>query len=432
MALFFIASLYAQELPYEEYQLKNGMNVILHVDRSLPLVAVDIWYKVGSKEEAKGRSGFAHLFEHLMFMGTHRLPDNGFDVTMEAYGGWNNAWTMEDATNYYDVGPPNLLPTFLWMEADRMQQLGDAMTQEKLNLQRDVVQNERRQSYEDAPYGVMWLEVPGVMYPPDHPYAHTVIGTHEDLSNATLDDVKGFFATWYVPNNASLVVAGDFDPAVVKPMIEQYFGVLEARPLPERVKPPVPTRPVKPGLTVTDQVSEPQVSWFWHAPERFAAGDAELQLLAALLGGGESSRLQRALVMSGLAQAADVYLMPTALGSQFAIQVTAMEGVPLAEIEEVVAKELARVASEPPSALEMERLKNQFEYEFFAALEPLQERAQLLNEYKAYVGTPGYLTQDIARFRAVNAAGLQATAAKYLQPGLAARIVVTPEAGSAP
>ncbi len=429
--LLLITRLWAQELAYEEYQLSNGLNVILHVDRSLPLVTVDIWYKVGSKEEAKGRSGFAHMFEHLMFMGTTRLPGNGFDVTMEAHGGWNNAWTMEDATNYYDVGPPNLLPMFLWMEADRMQQLGEAMTKEKVDLQREVVRNERRQSYEDSPYGVLWLEVPSMLYPADHPYAHTVIGTHEDLESATLEDVKAFFSTWYVPNNASLVVAGDFDPVAVRPLIEQYFGGIKAGTLPERPVVAPATQVVKASIELTDQVSDPQVSWFWHAPPRFAKDEAELELLASLLGGGESSRLQRALVLSGLAQSADVYLMPTQLGSQFAIQVTVMEGVAVSEVEEVVARELQLAATTLASSGEMERLKNQFEYEYFVGLEPLQARASLLNEYRAYVGTPGYLAQDIARFRAVTPEGIQAAAARYLQPGLAARILVTPESGSA-
>ncbi|HNH46811.1 MAG TPA: pitrilysin family protein, partial [Myxococcota bacterium] len=230
MLLSLLLCAQAQEIPFERYELPNGLQVILHEDHSLPQVVVDIWYQVGSKDEAKGRSGFAHLFEHLMFMGTNRLPGSGFDSTMEAYGGWNNAWTMEDATNYYDVGPANLLPLFLWLEADRMQDLAVAMTQEKVDLQREVVRNERRQSYEDEPYGAAWLEVPRLLYPEGHPYAHTVIGSHEDLQAASLQDVKDFFTAWYVPNNASLVVAGDFNPAEVKPLIERSFGHLPMRP----------------------------------------------------------------------------------------------------------------------------------------------------------------------------------------------------------
>jgi predicted Zn-dependent peptidase len=419
---------HAQDIPFERYELPNGLQVILHEDHSLPQVVVDIWYQVGSKEEAPGRSGFAHLFEHLMFMGTDRLPGSGFDQVMEAYGGANNAWTMEDATNYYEVGPPNLLPTFLWMEADRMEALGKAMTQEKVDLQREVVRNERRQSSEDEPYGVAWLEVPGLMYPAGHPYAHTVIGTHEDLQAASLQDVKDFFATWYVPNNASLVIAGDFDSATIKPIIAQYFSHIPSRPLPARATPAPVTAPQKARVEVPDQVQFPQVNLFWHTPASYAEGDAELQLLAALLGEGESSRLYETLVVGGLAQELTVMQMPTQLGSAFLVSATAMEGVTPERLETVIQKELAKVATTPPTPAEMARLKNQFEYGFLAGLEPLLQRATQLNEYDAYTGSPDYLAKDLARFRGATAEGLQKVAATYLKPELTARVVVVPEA----
>ena len=430
--LFLLASLSgvanAQDIPFERYELPNGLQVILHEDHSLPQVVVDIWYQVGSKEEAPGRSGFAHLFEHLMFMGTDRLPGSGFDQVMEAYGGANNAWTMEDATNYYEVGPPNLLPTFLWMEADRMEALGKAMTQEKVDLQREVVRNERRQSSEDEPYGVAWLEVPGLMYPAGHPYAHTVIGTHEDLQAASLQDVKDFFATWYVPNNASLVIAGDFDSATIKPIVAQYFSHIPSRPLPARAAPAPVTAPQKARVEVPDQVQFPQVNLFWHTPASYAEGDAELQLLAALLGEGESSRLYETLVVGGLAQELTVMQMPTQLGSAFLVSATAMEGVTPERLETVIQKELAKVATTPPTPAEMARLKNQFEYGFLAGLEPLLQRATQLNEYDAYTGSPDYLAKDLARFRGATAEGLQKVAATYLKPELTARVVVVPEA----
>lgn len=427
LSLFFLAS--AQDIPFERYELPNGLQVILHQDHTLPMVVVDLWYGVGSKEEAAGRSGFAHLFEHLMFMGTNRLPDNGFDVSMEAAGGWNNAWTMEDATNYYEVGPPNLLPTFLWMEADRMEQLGQAMTQEKLDLQRDVVRNERRQSYEDQPYGEVWLKLPELLYPAGHPYAHTVIGTHEDLQNATLQDVKDFFATWYVPNNASLVVAGDFDPAEIKPVIAQYFGHIPMRPLPERAAPPVPTAPQVKDLTLEDDVPVPQLNLFFHAPAAYAEGEAELSLVASLLGEGESSRLYRRLVLEGLAQDVVVYNSPTMLGSVFFIQATAMEGVGIDKIEAAIWSELDRLSTETPEAHEMERLKNQFEYAFLVGLEDLQARAEQLNNYDAYTGSPDYLQKDLARYRGATAEGITAVTSSYLTRDKAARVVVVPKDG---
>jgi zinc protease len=418
---------FAQDIPFERYELPNGLQVILHEDHALPQVVVDIWYQVGSKEEPKGRTGFAHLFEHLMFMGTNRLPGSGFDNVMEAYGGSNNAWTMEDATNYYEVGPPNLLSTFLWLEADRMEDLGHAMTQEKLDLQRDVVRNERRQSYEDQPYGVAWLEVPTLLYPPDHPYAHTVIGSHEDLQAASVQDVKDFFATWYVPNNASLVIAGDFDPAQIKPVVERYFGHIPSRPLPARVNPAPVTAPQKARVQVTDQVQFPQIDLFWHTPAAYAEGDAECRLLASLLGEGESSRLYQSLVVGGLAQDVSVDQMPTALGSAFTVSATPMEGVTVEKLEAAILDGMSSLAKVPPTPGEMERLKNQFEYTFLSSLQSLLQRATQLNEYDAYTGSPDYLAKDLARYRAVTAEGLSKAAATWLEPDLAARVVVVPE-----
>lgn len=418
----------AQQIPYERYELPNGLQVILLEDHSLPQVVVDLWYQVGSKDEAPGRSGFAHLFEHLMFMGTRRLPGSGFDEVMEAHGGSNNAWTSEDATNYFEVGPPNLLETFLWLEADRMQELSVAMTQEKVDLQRDVVRNERRQSYEDEPYGVAWLELPPAMYPAGHPYAHSVIGSHEDLQAATLQDVKDFFGTWYVPNNASLVVAGDFRPADVKPMIERYFAPMPARPLPERPAAVSVTAPQKRDVVLTDQVQAPQVNLLWHTPAAYAAGDAELMLVASLLGEGESSRLYRALVLGGLAQEVGVIQMPAYLGSLFLVQITAAPGVPIEKAEEKVREEIAALAAAPPTPEEMERLKNTFEQDFLSNLESLLERAMLLNRYDAYTGSPDYLAKDLARYRGATPQGLSDAAKSWLAAEKAARILVNPEA----
>jgi predicted Zn-dependent peptidase len=417
-----------EAISFQHYALPNGLQVVLHPDRSLPQVVVDVWYRVGSKDEAPGRSGFAHLFEHLMFMGTERLPGNGFDAVMEAYGGSNNAWTMEDATNYHESGPPNLLETFLWMEADRMDGLGRAMTRDKLDLQRDVVRNERRQSYEDQPYGVAWLAMPELLYPKGHPYAHTVIGTHEDLQNASVADVKDFFATWYVPNNASLVVAGDFDPEAVKPMIARYFGAIPARTLPTRPAVLPVTRVQQASVELKDDVQFPQVDYVWHTPAAFSADDAALQLVASLLGDGESSRLYRALVATGLAQEVEVQQMPTQLGSAFVITATAMDGVPLPRLERALRSEVEALADTPPSAEELSRVQAQFELGLLAELEGLLARATRLNQYWAYTGDPGFLSKDLARFREVDAAQLSRVTATYLVPDDAARIVVLPEA----
>ena len=224
MLLAATGRLSAQEVQYEKYELPNGMMVILHEDHRLPVATINLWYYVGGKDEVAGKSGFAHLFEHLMFMGTKRVPGGAFDTIMESGGGWNNATTSEDRTNYFSFGPANLLETLLWLDADRLQDLGRNMNQEKLDKQREVVRNERRQSYEDRPYGKAQLRISKLMFPTGHPYHIPVIGTHQDIVAATVDDVKDFFAKYYVPCNASLVVAGDFQPAEIKPAIARLIG----------------------------------------------------------------------------------------------------------------------------------------------------------------------------------------------------------------
>src|SRR5262245_41834045 len=225
-------------IAFDTFVLENGLPVILHVDRSSPLVAVDVWYHVGSKDEAQGRTGFAHLFEHLMFMGSRNAPYPAFDAIMESWGGHNNGTTSNDRTNYYEIGPRNLLETFLWLEADRLATLPDVITDEELERQRKVVQNERRQSYENRPYGRGELVIPESMYPASHPYHWPTIGSHEDLVAATVDDVRAFFDKFYRPSNASLVIAGDFDPAAARALVDRYFGWQPKRERPQRPRPP--------------------------------------------------------------------------------------------------------------------------------------------------------------------------------------------------
>jgi predicted Zn-dependent peptidase len=430
-ALALLVPAYGQEIPFEQYKLDNGLTVVFHVDKSLPQVVVNTWYKVGSGDEVAHRSGFAHLFEHLMFMGTDRLPGNGIDVTMETNGGWNNAFTFEDGTNYYDVGPSNLVGTFLWIEADRMQALGVSMTQEKLDLQREVVRNERRQNYEDRPYGRIEHAYPAMLFPAGHPYDHSAIGSHEDLVAASVGDVKDFFATWYVPNNAILVVAGDFDPAAVKATIASYFGGIPSRALPARVLPPAPTVPVELAREVPDHVDVPQLDLYWHSAAALSDDDARLSLVADLLGAGESSRLYQKLVVTGKAQ--DLTVLQYGLGRAgfFQIQATAMEGVSVDELRGIIDAELASLAAQGPTEAEMERLRNQKEFGTLAGLQALQDRALTLAQYAAYTGDPGWLAKDLARFRAAKAADLQAVTKKYLTGGTPAKIVVVPEASEA-
>ena len=414
MLLMMAMTAHAQDLsiPHEQYQLDNGLNVILVEDHSLPQVVVNLWYGVGSKDEVAGRTGFAHLFEHLMFMGTTRLPGSGFDDLMEGYGGWNNAWTSEDATDYYEVGPESLASTFLWMEADRMDGLSSAMTQEKLDLQRDVVRNERRQSYENAPYGAIWLELPSAMYPQGHPYAHTVIGSHEDLEAATLQDVVTFFETWYVPNNASLVLAGDIDVEQAKADIEEMFGHLEQKDLPERAQPEMPDRPMKELVEVTDEsVDVPLTMLMWHTPAAFAEGDADLDILSGVMTTGRSSRLYRRLVDGGVAVEVSAAQYSQLHSSLFIIDAKPAEGHTIEEIEAIVLEELVKLSEEGPTDAELERVVNAYEMAFLGNLESLHSRASALNRYHYLTGTPDYLAQDLARYRAVTPDSVAAAAA---------------------
>jgi zinc protease len=403
---------WAQEVPFEQHQLANGLNVILLPDPALPQVVVNLWYDVGSKDEVAGRTGFAHLFEHLMFMGTSRLPGSGFDDRMEAVGGWNNAWTSEDATDYFDVGPAHILPLLLWMEADRMEGLAAAMTAQKVDKQRDVVRNERRQSYEDAPYGEAWIAMPEALYPAGHPYAHSVIGSHADLQAAGVDDVKNFFNTWYVPNNASLVVAGDFDPATVKPLIEQLFGKIPSKTLPARPAPAAVDRPVKALVEVKDQVEQPKTHLLWHTAPAFHAGDAEMDILSQLLSGGMASRLyQRLVEKDNLATEVSAYQMSQKFSSIFLIEALPAEGHTLEEVEAAIMDELSKMAGTGPTAEELERVKNGLEVGFLRELESLHSRATALNRYKFAVGEPGWFTADLARYRSVDAEAIRKAAA---------------------
>jgi zinc protease len=329
------------EVPHEQYVLGNGLAVILAPDHSLPRVEVNIWYRVGSKDEKPGRSGFAHLFEHLMFMGTARVPS--FDVPIEAGGGANNATTSADRTNYFDWGPAAMLETLLWLEADRLESLDEAMNDEKLITQREIVRNERRQNGENRPYGTADLLVNELLYPPGHPNQIDVIGKHEDLVAATVADVTDFFQRFYVPNNASLCVAGDFDPAVTKAAIERYFGDLPAGPEPPRVRVDPVVLDGERRVVLEDKIQFPRLSMVWHSPAYFHPGDAELDLVGDALSNGKASRLYKRLVVEdGSAVDVAAYQASSLLGSQFRVEVYAVPGADLAALEAAVDEELLR------------------------------------------------------------------------------------------
>jgi zinc protease len=411
----------AQDVAYEKFELDNGLTVILHEDHSAPIATVNLWYGVGSKDEPRDRTGFAHLFEHLMFMGTARVPGSGFDDLMEAGGGWNNASTSPDRTNYYSVGPVELLPTLLWLDADRLETLGRDMTQEKLESQRAVVLNEYRQSYENSPYGVAFLASNPLLYPSDHPYHVSTIGYMEHIRAATLGDVQEFFAKWYVPNNASLVVAGDFDPQQVRPLVEQLFGTLPRGNDPVRPAPPPDWRAVRERLgrevrhTVVDTVALPMVWLEWHSPALYTPGDAELDLAAGVLADGPSSRLYRRLVVEeGLAVEVDAGQASGAYGSTFSVQVLTQPQADLERVVAVIDEELARFAAEGPSEAELAQRRAGIERRVLEGLQSLQNKADQLNAYQHHFGEPDSFARDLDRYRQATPAGVRSTVAEVL------------------
>ncbi len=429
------------DIPFTTFTLDNGLKVIFHEDHSVPLVAVNLGYLVGSKDEQEGRTGFAHLFEHLMFMGTARAPRGKFDEWMETEGGWNNAWTSEDRTDYFEVGPSHILPLFLWLEADRLQTLGSQIDTEKLNLQRDVVRNERRQTSEGVPYGAAELRLPELLHPKGHPYHHPVIGSHEDLQAATVADVQQFFSRFYVPRNASLVVAGDFNPKETEILVRRYFGYLPGGALPERPAAaqgrtdPQTFGKAPPPETVTDRVEAPRVIFAWRSPAHFAHGDAELDLLGSILSSGKASELYQSLVYEQQV-AQDVYAAQWSahLESSFVVWATAREGVSVETLEAALKKQLDRVLAEGTTNDAVDRARNGIQMSFLSRLQSVAERASLLNTYQAELGDPGQATRDLARYTEASAASVNATARATLLPErtVILRIVPAPESPTAP
>jgi zinc protease len=411
-------------VPYTRFSLPNGLDVILHEDHTVPSVAVNIWYHVGSAYEKPGRTGFAHLFEHLMFMGSKDVPEGKFDQWLEAAGGDNNASTTTDRTNYYEDVPSNALDLPLFLESDRMGYLVDAMTPAKVDAQREVVKNERRQSYENRPYGLASILLSENLYPPTHPYHWPTIGSMADLGAASYQDVVDFFRTYYLPNNASLVIAGDIDPVKTRQKVEYWFSDIKAG---KRVPPrsvPAAYLTMEKRVVQEDNVQLPRLYMAWLTPAEFAPGDAEMDLLASVLAGGKNSRLYRRLVYDlQIAQDVSAFQASLALCSTFRIIATARSGHALTEIERVIQEEIDRVKREPPSAHELARAVNQYEASFLDRLEDISGEADLLNAYVTTTGNPDYFNEDLSRYRAIDPEALSATADTWLRDD--ARVVLS-------
>lgn len=418
-------------VPYTEFTLANGLHVILHEDHSVPVVAVNLWYHVGSANEKPGRTGFAHLFEHLMFEGSKHVPEGSFDKWLEAAGGSNNGSTANDRTNYIIDVPSSALELALFLESDRMGYLLDTMTPKTLDGQRDVVKNERRQSYENAPYGRAYLALPALLFPKGHPYSWTPIGSMEDLSAATFDDVVQFFKTYYVPNNASLVVAGAIDAADAKRLVEKWFGgVARGADVPPLGVPPVRLAGVT-RETMTDRVQLSKLFLAWHTPARLAPADATMDLVAAVLSGGRSSRLYRRLVYDmEIAQDVSAYQQSQSLGSVFQVEVTARAGQKIEDVLKVVDEEIDKLRTEVVPGRELTRALNQTEASFYRGMERVggfYGKANQLNQYYTFTGLPDFFASDLARYRAVSATDLQSAVRRFLPRDRRVELIVLPE-----
>ncbi len=416
----------APEIPYTSFKLSNGLNVILSEDHTAPVVGVDVLYDVGSKDERPGRTGFAHLFEHLMFEGSEHVEKGEGDRLIEADGGSSNGGTRPDATEYWEQVPKNSLEQMLYLESDRMGYLLPTLDQAKLDNQRDVVRNERRQNYEMRPYGLAMKSLLENLWDPQFPYHWEPIGSHEDLVAATLADVKEFFRRYYGPNDATLAIAGDIDPQVAKAMAQKWFGDIPAGPKVEHKYPtPVPLAQEK-RVTLEDNVQLPRLYIAWQTPKVFAPGDAALDMLGQVLTDGKSARLVKRMVMDEqIAQQVMAGQESQALAGMFVLVATPKPGQSLARLEKEIDEELAKIAREAPNQGELERARNKIEAEAIFALEPVggfSGRAAVLNSYYLRTGDPGYFPKDLARYRAVTAEDLRAAAAQYLRKD--ARVVL--------
>jgi zinc protease len=427
----------AFEIPFEKYTLPNGLEVILHRDPTLPKVAVNLWYHVGPANEPKGRSGFAHLFEHLMFEGS-KFAGKDFDVLLESAGGTNmNGTTSFDRTNYFETVPSEQLPLALWLESDRMGFMIDTLTKERLDVQRGVVLNERRQSYENRPYGPSELAMYDRFFPEGHPYHGNVIGSIADLERATMADVRDFFAAYYAPSNATLALAGDIDPEATKKLVEQYFGTLPKHPKPERPAYATPPLAAAERLKIEEPVSLAKVTMAWIAPPAFNPDEAAIELGTHVLGSGKASRLYRDLVVTGLAASVDAWLDDNELASIVGVDAMVSSGVPVEKVEQALDKSLKRLASDGPTPSELERAKKGIFVDLASSLQLLNSgggeggRAGVLQQLNHYLGDPGRLPAEMQHLAAVQPSEVQMAMQKHLDLQHRLTVITVPKAAEA-
>jgi zinc protease len=416
------------KLSFTKHTLANGLDVLLHEDHACPIVAVNLWYHVGSKNETPGRTGFAHLFEHLMFEGSQH-HDRGYFQPLQGAGATLNGSTNGDRTNYWEVVPSNALELALWMESDRMGFLLPALTEAKFTNQRDVVLNERRQNYENRPYGLAGMAVLSALFPPEHPYHWVTIGEIADLHAARLEDVHAFFRRYYHPANASIALAGDIDPEQALALVSAYFEPIDAG---ERVAPVVAAAALsgETRILLEDRVELPRLYMSWLTPAMFADGDADLDLAADLLANGKTSRLYRRLVFDERI-ATDVSASQNSreIAGFMQITATAAPGHSLPELEAAIVEELAKVAAEGPTEDEIERGRVQAESQFVFRLQTVGGfggKSDQLNAYNVFIGDPAFFDRDLERYYSVTAASLRLEVERWLDPANRVTLSVVP------
>jgi zinc protease len=415
------------DIPYEEFTLPNGLRVVVHTDRKAPIVAVNLWYHVGSKDEPAGRTGFAHLFEHLMFNGSENHKGEYFGP-FEMVGATDmNGTTNSDRTNYFQNVPTTALDMALWMESDRMGHLLGAIDQKTLDEQRGVVQNEKREG-ENQPYGQVWDELGKAMYAKTHPYHHSTIGSMADLNAASLEDVKGWFRTWYGPNNAVLVLAGDIDVATAKEKVARYFGDIPATPTMAQPKVDVAPLAKSSRTTMTDQVPQARIHRAWNVAQAGTPDIDKLQLLAQVLGGSKSSRLDRRLLHEEkLVDSVAASAYASQLSSNFLITADVKQGVDPAKVEAIIDEELRRLLKEGPSKAEVEQARTVFKAGFVRGIERIGGfggKADVLAECTVYTGTPGCFRDSLKIIETATPAELKAVGNQWLGKGSHTLVVV--------
>jgi zinc protease len=415
-------------VPIDRYRLSNGLRLTLSHDERVPIVAVNLWYAVGSGREELGKTGFAHLFEHLMFQGSANVAKGEHIALVEAAGGRANASTSWDRTNYFERLPSHELELALWLESDRLASLLPAMTQKNLNNQRDVVKNERRLRVDNQPYGSSDEKLQALLFPEGHAYHHPIMGSMEDLDSASLDDVSDFFAAYYAPNNAVLTIAGDFDPPAALALVDKYFGPINSSP----AIPAAPATAIEAPFTdevsetVFDRVPLPRLYAACRTSAYGSAGFEALEVAMDLLAAGRASRLYRSLVREQqLAQDVETYALPDlgAGAAVFALSVTARDGVSPEALERALWVEVERLTDEGPTKDELERVRNRHAAATESALERLGERADRLSMYECLFDEPERINTEVTRYLAVDGARIRAAMSASLRPE--SRVVLT-------